>query len=270
MMLMLAPKSAKALLKSNLLIEQGRIKLSGSVSFGGCWLRRRDEHLAYLDDISESYFWSKICPSPSLGGRLELYPRVGLSNLFTRAARPITATIASNISTCRFVMPFLRMTAMNIFKLLRGLGWWAIPLDKGLLRRSQVLIVPGVSLSTHLFAAPEGLHGLSFAQRMGIARDAEINPFKDVLVFRRMVKYLRAIPINLKRNMWKSKDLIKTSINWDKPPKNGDGAWHAKNRLIDPDGEEFTKTLQSVPTSRKLFEREDPREIIDLDHFYDT
>ncbi|GKC00105.1 hypothetical protein Tco_0986241 [Tanacetum coccineum] len=75
-----------------------------------------------------------------------------------------------------------------------------------------------------------------------IARDAELNPFKDTLVFRRM----------------------------DKPPKNGDGAWHAKIRLIDPDGEEFTKTLQSIPTTRKLSERESPMEIIDLDHFYDT
>nr|GEX35038.1 hypothetical protein [Tanacetum cinerariifolium] len=56
----------------------------------------------------------------------------------------------------------------------------------------------------------------------------------------------------------------------DKPPKNEDGAWHAKIKLIDPDGEEFTKTLQSIPTTRKLSERESPREIIDLDHFYDT
>ncbi|GJZ19464.1 MAK10-like protein [Tanacetum coccineum] len=75
-----------------------------------------------------------------------------------------------------------------------------------------------------------------------ISRDAELNPFKDTLVFRRM----------------------------DKPPKNGDGAWHAKIRLIDPDGEEFNKTLQSIPTTRKLSERESPREIIDLDQFYDT
>nr|GEW20088.1 hypothetical protein [Tanacetum cinerariifolium] len=48
-----------------------------------------------------------------------------------------------------------------------------------------------------------------------IARDGEINPFKDVLVFRRM----------------------------DKPPKSGDRAWHAKIRIIDSDGEEFTKTF---------------------------
>nr|GEY24018.1 reverse transcriptase domain-containing protein [Tanacetum cinerariifolium] len=103
-----------------------------------------------------------------------------------------------------------------------------------------------------------------------IARDAEINPFKGFLVSKRMVEFLWAITINLKGNMWESKDLIKNPINWYKPPKNRDEAWHAKIRLIDPDGEEFTKTLQSVPTFRKLSEMEDPREIIDLDHFYDT
>ncbi|GJU24922.1 MAK10-like protein [Tanacetum coccineum] len=77
-----------------------------------------------------------------------------------------------------------------------------------------------------------------------ISRDAELNPFKDTLVFRRMVEFLGAIPINLKCNMWKSEDLIKKPINWDKPTKNRDGAWHAKIRLIDPDGEEFTKTFK--------------------------
>ncbi|GJW05257.1 MAK10-like protein [Tanacetum coccineum] len=72
-----------------------------------------------------------------------------------------------------------------------------------------------------------------------IARDAELNPFKDTLVFRRMVEFLGAIPINLKSNMWESEDLIKKPINWDKPPKNRDGAWHIKIRLIDPDGDEL-------------------------------
>ncbi|GJS96589.1 MAK10-like protein [Tanacetum coccineum] len=103
-----------------------------------------------------------------------------------------------------------------------------------------------------------------------ISRDAELNPFKDTLVFRRMVEFLGAIPINLKCNMWESENLIEKPIDWNKPPKNGDGAWHAKIRLIDPDGEEFTKTLQSIPTTRKLSEKENPREIIELDHFYDT
>ncbi|GJS68828.1 hypothetical protein Tco_0683393 [Tanacetum coccineum] len=76
-----------------------------------------------------------------------------------------------------------------------------------------------------------------FPREWEIARDAKINPFKDVI---------------------------------DKPPKNRDGAWYAKIRLIDPDEEEFTKTLQLVPTSRILSEKEDTRDIINLDHFYDT
>ncbi|GJX93493.1 hypothetical protein Tco_0348079 [Tanacetum coccineum] len=127
----------------------------------------------------------------------------------------------------------------------------------------------GVGARTPYYARKDFLD-CHFPGEWEIARDAEINPFKDVLVFRRMVELLRALPINLKRNMWESEDLIDNLINWNRPPKNGDGAWHAKIRLIDPDGEDFTKTLQPIPTSRKLFERESPREIINLDHFYDT
>ncbi|GJV08037.1 hypothetical protein Tco_1345693 [Tanacetum coccineum] len=67
-----------------------------------------------------------------------------------------------------------------------------------------------------------------------ITRDVELNPFNDTLVFRRMVEFLGAIPINLKSDMWES-NLIKDPINWDKPPKNEDGAWHAKIKLIDLD-----------------------------------
>ncbi|GJW73343.1 MAK10-like protein [Tanacetum coccineum] len=80
-----------------------------------------------------------------------------------------------------------------------------------------------------------------------ITRDVELSPFKDTLVFRRMVEFLGAIPINLKSNMWESEDLIKKPINWDKPPKNGDGAWHAKIRLIDPDSRVLPKRLAVNP-----------------------
>ncbi|GJS27085.1 hypothetical protein Tco_0487705 [Tanacetum coccineum] len=40
-----------------------------------------------------------------------------------------------------------------------------------------------------------------FLKEWEIARDAKLNPFKDVLVFRKMVEFLGAIPINLKGNM---------------------------------------------------------------------
>ncbi|GJU84391.1 hypothetical protein Tco_1291937 [Tanacetum coccineum] len=100
--------------------------------------------------------------------------------------------------------------------------------------------------------------GEGITRSMEIARDAEINPFKDLLVFRRMVEFLGAIPINLKSNMWESEDLINNPINWNKPPKNRDGAWHAKIRLIDPDGEELNwrrngQEYNSAPKSLDKF-----------------
>ncbi|GJS33669.1 MAK10-like protein [Tanacetum coccineum] len=127
----------------------------------------------------------------------------------------------------------------------------------------------GVGAQTHYYVRKDFLD-YHLPGEWEISRDVELNPFKDTLVFRRMVEFLRAIPINLKCNIWESEELIKKPINWDKPPKKRDGAWHAKIKLIDLDEEEFTKTLQSIPTTRKLSERESPREIIDLDHFYDT
>ncbi|GJY84967.1 hypothetical protein Tco_0498993 [Tanacetum coccineum] len=103
-----------------------------------------------------------------------------------------------------------------------------------------------------------------------MARDAELYPFEDVLVFWRMVEFLGALPINHKRNRWESEDLIENPINWNKPPKYGDGTWHIPIKLIDPDCENFKKTFQSLPTTRKLSQKESPSEIIDLDHFHDT
>nr|GEU51761.1 ribonuclease H-like domain-containing protein [Tanacetum cinerariifolium] len=111
----------------------------------------------------------------------------------------------------------------------------------------------GVGAQTPYYARKDFLD-CHLPEEWEIARDAELNPFKDTLVFRRIVEFLEAIPINLKSNMWESDDLIKNPINWDKPPKDGDGAWHAKIRPIDPYGKEFTKTLQSIPTTRKLSE----------------
>ncbi|GJZ97214.1 MAK10-like protein [Tanacetum coccineum] len=103
----------------------------------------------------------------------------------------------------------------------------------------------------------------------GIARDAEVNPFKDVLVFRQMVEFLGAIPINLKGNIWEVEDLIENLINWNRPPKEGDGAWHIRIELIDPDREKFGRAFQSILTNRRLSLKENPSDILNLDHFHD-
>nr|GEU88612.1 hypothetical protein [Tanacetum cinerariifolium] len=67
-----------------------------------------------------------------------------------------------------------------------------------------------------------------------------------------------------------NEELIEKKIDWNKPPKEGDDTWHTRIELIDPNGEKFKKTFQSIPTPRKLSEKENPSEIIDLDHFHSS
>ncbi|GKB95701.1 hypothetical protein Tco_0981838 [Tanacetum coccineum] len=47
-------------------------------------------------------------------------------------------------------------------------------------------------------------------------------------------------------------------MDWDTPPKEGEGAWHTRIELIDPDGENFDRAFQSIPKTRKLFLKENP------------
>ncbi|GJS53013.1 hypothetical protein Tco_0626375 [Tanacetum coccineum] len=194
MMLELAPKSAKALLKSNLPIEQGRIKLPGSFSFDGSWLRKRAEHLRFILTSSFSIvnsllvtgfpwfyglmllwyvvraFWER-----KLGERTVLYSgllfvlgrgfldvflncfgqdlsssiipvkrrcssKFSISDLFNLFNFLIEGTIlveltvrsAQTLIEDIYLLMTVDVMIVNIFKLLRGLGRWAIHLDKGL------------------------------------------------------------------------------------------------------------------------------------------
>ncbi|GJT20594.1 MAK10-like protein [Tanacetum coccineum] len=70
----------------------------------------------------------------------------------------------------------------------------------------------GVGAQTPYYARKDFLD-CHLPEEWEIDRDDELNPFKDVLVFRRMVEFLGAIPINLKSNIWVSEDSIKNPIN---------------------------------------------------------
>ncbi|GKG48444.1 hypothetical protein Tco_0510329, partial [Tanacetum coccineum] len=63
------------------------------------------------------------------------------------------------------------------------------------------------------YYAKKDFIGYHFPGEWEIARDAELNPFKDVLVSKRMVEFLGVIPINIKGNLWESKDLIENRID---------------------------------------------------------
>ncbi|GJZ09449.1 hypothetical protein Tco_0543732, partial [Tanacetum coccineum] len=65
-------------------------------------------------------------------------------------------------------------------------------------------------------------------------------------------------------------DMIDERIDWNKPPKEGDGVWHIRIKMIDPDREKIDSVFQSLPTTRKLSEKDKPSDIIDLETFYDA
>ncbi|GKD14102.1 hypothetical protein Tco_1198509 [Tanacetum coccineum] len=75
----------------------------------------------------------------------------------------------------------------------------------------------------------------------------------------KMVEFLGDIPINLKRNMWESEEVIDNKMDWTKPPNDGNGAWHIRIELIDPNGEKFDRAFQSIPTTRKLSTKANPK-----------
>ncbi|GKB54728.1 MAK10-like protein [Tanacetum coccineum] len=80
------------------------------------------------------------------------------------------------------------------------------------------LSMDGIGAQTPVYASKDFLdHHLP--EEWELARDAGLNPFKDILVFKKMVEFLGTIPINLTGNMWESEDLIENPINWDKPLK---------------------------------------------------
>ncbi|GJW72884.1 hypothetical protein Tco_0132254 [Tanacetum coccineum] len=87
-----------------------------------------------------------------------------------------------------------------------------IAVGEGITR--SVFGVKGVDLGTRTpYYARKDFLNCHLHGEWEIARDVELNPFKDTLVFKNMVEFLGAIPINLKSNMWESEDLIKKPIN---------------------------------------------------------
>ncbi|GJV16145.1 hypothetical protein Tco_1361468 [Tanacetum coccineum] len=69
-------------------------------------------------------------------------------------------------------------------------------------RKAKIAVGEGIDRCPNPYYARKEFMKCHLPREYEIARDAEINPFKDVSMFRRMVEFLGALPINLKGNMW--------------------------------------------------------------------
>ncbi|GJT15824.1 hypothetical protein Tco_0874530 [Tanacetum coccineum] len=72
-------------------------------------------------------------------------------------------------------------------------------------KKSKIAV--GEEITMSMFGVKEVEKGIAHGE-WEIDMDVDLNPFKDILVFRKIVEFLGAILINLKGNMWESEDMI--------------------------------------------------------------
>ncbi|GJY48094.1 hypothetical protein Tco_0438050 [Tanacetum coccineum] len=111
-------------------------------------------------------------------------------------------------------------------------------------KKDRIAIGEGITRS--IFSVKEidfGEENIPYWTTIGKRESYTPQPSTDGIVFRKMVDFLGTIPINLKGNMWEPEDLIVNKMDWSRPPKEGDGVWHIRIELIDPDGEKFNRAF---------------------------
>ncbi|GJT94208.1 hypothetical protein Tco_1083053 [Tanacetum coccineum] len=80
-----------------------------------------------------------------------------------------------------------------------------------------------------------------------LALQESLNPFKKVCVWKKMIVFLRSLPVPLQNSEW----IPSYYNNFSKNGK-GDGKWHAKVRIVDPYGNVFDQGYETRATERKM------------------
>nr|GEU98840.1 hypothetical protein [Tanacetum cinerariifolium] len=94
-----------------------------------------------------------------------------------------------------------------------------------------------------------------------LAVEAYFNPFKNIIVFRKLIDFLGLLLIQLKNTDWGNEGYgVYKKIE-------GNGAWHAKFKVITPSGQKFTRGFKMKETKRKLSRKFTSEDILKFDHF---
>ncbi|GJS68067.1 hypothetical protein Tco_0682632 [Tanacetum coccineum] len=74
-----------------------------------------------------------------------------------------------------------------------------------------------------------------------------LNPFRKICIWKKIVSFLGSLPVPLQNNDWMTKDAESSYIKVE-----GDGTWHFKCSIVDPEGNEYNNVFQTKTTERKL------------------
>ncbi|GKB40873.1 putative ribonuclease H-like domain-containing protein [Tanacetum coccineum] len=94
-----------------------------------------------------------------------------------------------------------------------------------------------------------------------LAMDAYFNPFKNVIVFKKLVDFLGSLLVQLKKLDWGNEG-YGTYKKVD-----GDGDWHARFKIVMPSGRKFNRAFKTKTTTRKLSGKFKTENILRFSHF---
>ncbi|GKB32908.1 hypothetical protein Tco_0872309 [Tanacetum coccineum] len=89
-------------------------------------------------------------------------------------------------------------------------------------KKAKIAVGKGITML--IFGVKEidlGNEEVLYWTTLGKQESYELRPSTDGIVFRKMVDFIRAIPINLKGTMWVSEGLVDKRIDWNRTPKEG-------------------------------------------------
>ncbi|GJT35668.1 putative ribonuclease H-like domain-containing protein [Tanacetum coccineum] len=96
-----------------------------------------------------------------------------------------------------------------------------------------------------------------------LAMEAYFNPFKNIIVFKKLIYFLGSLSVQLKNTDWGNEgyEMYKKI--------EGDGVWYTKFKVTTPSGRKFTRGFKIKETKRKFSEKFTSEDILKFDHFLD-
>ncbi|GJW38157.1 retrovirus-related pol polyprotein from transposon TNT 1-94 [Tanacetum coccineum] len=96
-----------------------------------------------------------------------------------------------------------------------------------------------------------------------LAMEAYFNPFKNVIVFKKLVDFLGSFLVQLKNLDWGNEG-YGTYKKID-----GDRDWHARFEIVTPSGRKFNRAFKTKTTTRKLSGKFKAEDVLRFSHFLD-
>ena len=82
---------------------------------------------------------------------------------------------------------------------------------------------------------------------LALARQDKLNPSRQLCIWKKMISFLGASPVKLKKNEW-----MPAYCDNSRSKVEGDGKWHVRCSIVDPNGNEHRQGYQTTTMERQL------------------